>query len=130
MEHREEVASRRRMDGQRARSNSSCRFLQRKFPPGPPADLVALIQASTDPEQISGWFDAAFDASSLQRVPASHVVVTRPAAPRFPMVEVENILGPTGLANQRRNRVAAQMMLQAYLKAGCPSNAQIGPLEG
>ena len=46
------------------------------------------------------------------------------------MVEVENILGPTGLANQRRDRVAAQMMLQAYLKAGCPSDAQIGPLEG
>ena len=30
----------------------------------------------------------------------------------------------------RRDRVAAQMVLQAYLDAGCPDESNAGPLEG
>ena len=30
----------------------------------------------------------------------------------------------------RRDRVAAQILLQAYLDAGCPEGTEAGPLEG
>jgi putative Holliday junction resolvase len=52
---------------------------------------------------------------------------------RFTTVEAEAALWDAGLTHkkrkQRRDRVAAQMMLQAYLDAGCPSNSKAGPLD-
>jgi hypothetical protein len=41
------------------------RVLQRKFPPGPPPELVSIIQSTTDSTLLTRWFDAAFDAQSL-----------------------------------------------------------------
>jgi putative Holliday junction resolvase len=53
---------------------------------------------------------------------------------RFTTVEAESALWAAGLTHKqrkaRRDRVAAQIMLQAYLEAGCPSQPVVGPLEG
>jgi putative Holliday junction resolvase len=53
---------------------------------------------------------------------------------RFTTVEAESALWNAGLTHkkrkQRRDRVAAQMLLQAYLDAGCPPEPQAGPLGG
>jgi len=52
---------------------------------------------------------------------------------RFTSVEAENHLLAAGLTNKRRkarrDRVAAQILLQAYLDAGCPAERTPGPLE-
>ena len=52
---------------------------------------------------------------------------------RFTTVEAENHLLAAGLTSQRRkarrDRVAAQIMLQAYLDAGCPIDSAAPPLE-
>jgi putative Holliday junction resolvase len=53
---------------------------------------------------------------------------------RFSTVEAEHALWDAGLTHKgrkaRRDRVAAQILLQAYLDAGCPGERPIGPLEG
>jgi putative holliday junction resolvase len=53
---------------------------------------------------------------------------------RFTTVLAESALWEAGLTHKkrksRRDRVAAQMLLQAYLDAGCPSESTPGPLEG
>ena len=53
---------------------------------------------------------------------------------RFTTVEAEGFLLAAGLTNKRRkarrDRVAAQILLQAYLDAGCPDESTAGPLEG
>lgn len=53
---------------------------------------------------------------------------------RFSTVEAESALWDAGLTHrkrkQRRDKVAAQIFLQAYLDAGCPSDSTTGPLEG
>jgi putative Holliday junction resolvase len=53
---------------------------------------------------------------------------------RFTSVQAEGALWDAGLTHgkrkQRRDKVAAQMMLQAYLDAGCPQDAAPGALEG
>jgi putative Holliday junction resolvase len=53
---------------------------------------------------------------------------------RFTTVEAESALWQAGLTHkkrkERRDRVAAQMLLQAYLDAGCPADPQAGPLDG
>lgn len=53
---------------------------------------------------------------------------------RFSTVEAESVLWQAGLTHKqrkaRRDRVAAQMVLQAYLDAGCPDESSAGPLEG
>jgi putative Holliday junction resolvase len=53
---------------------------------------------------------------------------------RFTTVEAESALWDAGLTHKqrkaRRDRVAAQILLQAYLDAGCPGEAAPGPLEG
>ena len=53
---------------------------------------------------------------------------------RFTTVEAESALWEAGLTHKqrkaRRDKVAAQMLLQAYLDAGCPSDSGTGPLEG
>ena len=61
----------------------------------------------------------------------------RPAAywdERFTTVEAESALWAAGLTHKqrkaRRDKVAAQILLQAYLEAGCPSDPTTGPLEG
>ncbi|MBL8793029.1 MAG: transposase [Planctomycetia bacterium] len=41
------------------------RLLKQKFPPGPPAELAAVIQGNHDTEQLARWFDAAVVAQSL-----------------------------------------------------------------
>jgi putative Holliday junction resolvase len=52
---------------------------------------------------------------------------------RFTTAEAERFMIDAGLtSNQRKARrdmVAAQIMLQSYLDAGCPDSAEIGPLE-
>jgi hypothetical protein len=45
---------------------SLLRLLERKFPPGPPAEVRAVIQSCTDPELWERWFDAAVVAHSLE----------------------------------------------------------------
>jgi putative Holliday junction resolvase len=52
---------------------------------------------------------------------------------RFTTVEAEGHLLAAGLTNKRRkdrrDRVAAQILLQAYLDAGCPQEQTPGPLQ-
>lgn len=52
---------------------------------------------------------------------------------RFTTVEAESALWEAGLSHRqrkdRRDRVAAQILLQTYLDAGCPDNPEAGPLE-
>jgi putative holliday junction resolvase len=52
---------------------------------------------------------------------------------RFTTVEAESALWQAGLTHkkrkERRDRVAAQLLLQAYLDAGCPTNPTAGPLD-
>jgi len=51
---------------------------------------------------------------------------------RFTTVQAESALWEAGLTHKRRkdrrDRVAAQMMLQSYLEAGCPEDEGTGPL--
>jgi putative Holliday junction resolvase len=51
---------------------------------------------------------------------------------RFTSVEAEGLLLEAGLTNRRRkdrrDRVAAQILLQAYLEAGCPDAPAAEPL--
>src|SRR5262249_51359241 len=53
---------------------------------------------------------------------------------RYTTVEAESALWAAGLTHrrrrERRDRVAAQILLQAYLDAGCPAEPEAGPLEG
>ena len=53
---------------------------------------------------------------------------------RFTTVEAESALWEAGLTHKRRkarrDRVAAQILLQAYLDAGCPAEPSAGPLDG
>jgi putative Holliday junction resolvase len=53
---------------------------------------------------------------------------------RFSTVEAESALWQAGLTHKKRkakrDRVAAQILLQAYLDAGCPDESAAGPLEG
>ena len=53
---------------------------------------------------------------------------------RFTTVEAEGFLLAAGLTNKRRkarrDRVAAQILLQSYLDAGCPEESTPGPLQG
>jgi putative Holliday junction resolvase len=52
---------------------------------------------------------------------------------RFTTAEAEAALWSAGLSHKRRkarrDRVAAQLLLQAYLDAGCPAEPTAGPLE-
>jgi putative Holliday junction resolvase len=52
---------------------------------------------------------------------------------RFTTVEAESALWEAGLTHQqrkeRRDRVAAQILLQTYLDAGCPPEPTAGPLD-
>jgi putative Holliday junction resolvase len=53
---------------------------------------------------------------------------------RFTTAEAESHLWAAGLTHkrrkERRDRVAAQILLQAYLDAGCPPEQSPGPLDG
>lgn len=53
---------------------------------------------------------------------------------RFTSVEAEQFLLEAGLTSkrrkERRDRVAAQILLQSYLDAGCPERQNFGKLEG
>jgi len=53
---------------------------------------------------------------------------------RFTTAEAESLLWSAGLTHrqrkQRRDRLAAQILLQSYLEAGAPENPEIGPLDG
>ncbi|HLN29301.1 MAG TPA: Holliday junction resolvase RuvX [Gemmataceae bacterium] len=53
---------------------------------------------------------------------------------RFTTVEAENSLLAAGLTSKRRkarrDRVAAQILLQSYLDVGCPGEQSLGPLGG
>ena len=52
---------------------------------------------------------------------------------RFTTVEAEGFLLAAGMTNKRRkarrDRVAAQILLQSYLDAGCPVDEAAGPLD-
>jgi hypothetical protein len=41
------------------------RLLEKRFPPGAPAELVATIRAATDIVQVQRWFDLAVEVDSL-----------------------------------------------------------------
>jgi hypothetical protein len=41
------------------------RLLHKKFPPGPPPELVSLIQSCDDLKLATRWLDAAIDAASF-----------------------------------------------------------------
>ena len=51
---------------------------------------------------------------------------------RFTTVQAESALWEAGLTHKkrkaRRDQVAAQILLQTYLEAGCPENPQTGPM--
>jgi putative Holliday junction resolvase len=53
---------------------------------------------------------------------------------RFTTSQAESALWDAGLTHrqrkERRDRVAAQILLQSYLDAGCPADEGAGPLEG
>jgi putative Holliday junction resolvase len=53
---------------------------------------------------------------------------------RFTSLEAEQLLLSAGLTSKRRkarrDKVAAQILLQSYLDAGCPPEQPVGPLEG
>jgi putative Holliday junction resolvase len=53
---------------------------------------------------------------------------------RFTTVEAEAFLRSAGLTNKRRkdrrDQVAAQILLETYLEAGCPAEPEAGPLDG
>jgi putative Holliday junction resolvase len=53
---------------------------------------------------------------------------------RFTTVEAESMLWSAGLTHKRRkarrDQVAAQILLQTYLDAGCPGEQILGPLDG
>jgi putative Holliday junction resolvase len=53
---------------------------------------------------------------------------------RFTTAQAESALWSAGLTHrqrkERRDRVAAQILLQTYLDAGCPADEGTGPLEG
>jgi putative Holliday junction resolvase len=53
---------------------------------------------------------------------------------RFTTAQAESALWEAGLTHkqskERRDRVAAQILLQSYLDAGCPAQEPPGPLEG
>ena len=53
---------------------------------------------------------------------------------RFTTVEAESVLWDAGLTHKkrkaRRDQLAAQIVLQTYLDAGCPSDPRAGPLQG
>jgi putative Holliday junction resolvase len=53
---------------------------------------------------------------------------------RFSTAFAESALWQAGLTHKkrkaRRDAVAAQVMLQAFIEAGCPSEVQVKPLEG
>jgi putative Holliday junction resolvase len=53
---------------------------------------------------------------------------------RFTTTQAESALWSAGLTHgrrkERRDAVAAQIMLQSYLDAGCPTDEAAGPLEG
>jgi putative holliday junction resolvase len=53
---------------------------------------------------------------------------------RFSTVQAESALWEAGLTHrlrkERRDKVAAQMLLQAYLDAGCPAEPAAGALDG
>ncbi len=52
---------------------------------------------------------------------------------RFTTMEAESALWAAGLTHRRRkdrrDRVAAQILLQTYLDAGCPAQPAAGPLD-
>lgn len=50
----------------RGKAESILRALELRLGQGPPADLVVVIRATTDLEQLSRWFDAALSATSLE----------------------------------------------------------------
>lgn len=53
---------------------------------------------------------------------------------RFTTAEAESALWDAGLTHkrrkERRDKVAAQILLRTYLDAGCPADEGAGPLEG
>ena len=46
--------------------NALVRYLEKHFPPGPPPDLLARIQSSTDPGQLAHWFEIAMSSPTLE----------------------------------------------------------------
>jgi hypothetical protein len=46
-------------------ANVLVRMLEKRFPPGAPADLIAAIRATPDLERLRQWFDLAWTAASL-----------------------------------------------------------------
>jgi hypothetical protein len=49
----------------RGEANALVRLLEKRFPPGAPADTVAAIRATIDVDRLRRWFDLAVEADSL-----------------------------------------------------------------
>jgi putative holliday junction resolvase len=78
-------------------------------------------QMAAEVRRFSGWL------SRVTGLPVTHY------DERFTSVLAESLLWEAGLTHakrkQRRDKVAAQILLQTYLEAGCPPEAAAGPLE-
>jgi putative Holliday junction resolvase len=93
--------------------------------------LVVGLPVHTDGREGTKAAEARAFGTWLAEVTGLPVVY---ADERFTTVQAESALWEAGLSHrrrrQRRDRVAAQMLLQAYLDAGCPAEPEAGPLEG
>jgi hypothetical protein len=55
-----------RVEGEvKGAANALLRLLEKRFPPGAPAETIAAIRATTDVEHLRRWFDLALEADSL-----------------------------------------------------------------
>ena len=95
------------------------------------AGLVVGLPVHTDGREGAKAAEARAYGAWLEKVTGLPVVYFDE---RFTTMEAESSLWNAGLTHkqrkQRRDRVAAQMMLQGYLDAGCPKEEGTGRLEG
>ncbi len=49
----------------KASKHTLLRLLEKKFPPGPPAEVASLIRSTEDKALLDHWFEVALDAASL-----------------------------------------------------------------
>lgn len=95
------------------------------------AEIVVGLPVHTDGNEGAKAFEARQFGERLAKLTGLPVFYYDE---RFTTVFAESELWQAGLTHkqrkERRDRVAAQMMLQAYLDAGCPGSQQPGRLEG
>jgi putative Holliday junction resolvase len=99
---------------------------------------AAFFRALVEREEVGSVVGRESKESALARAYATWLaeVTGLPVShydERFTTAHAESALWDAGLTHgkrkQRRDKVAAQMMLQAYLDAGCPADAPPGALD-